>query len=214
MYRDLKPENIGFDAQGTVKIFDFGLSRHLPSSHYNSQVRKRRGNQATFDMSGQVGTYRYMAPEIHRCEPYNTKADVYSFSLVLYELLSLEAPYVEYTSRMHSTLVVHEGERPRICEDWPCSIQRLLEEGWSDDLLERPTIKEARMSLQSIISRNYRETDSRSWNRIRRRSSAEFHSAKTTVAKRDSLTSVATMHTLTSEQTILRIGFEHVPTKV
>mmetsp|Transcript_13377 Transcript_13377/g.20854 ORF Transcript_13377/g.20854 Transcript_13377/m.20854 type:complete len:541 (+) Transcript_13377:125-1747(+) len=149
VFRDLKPDNIGFDSKGDVKIFDFGLAIGLPNS--TDDTSDAVAEEKTFDLTGKVGTFRYMAPEVHRCEAYNSKADVYSFSLVLYELLALEQPYINYTKQMHSTLVVHEGERPLISETWPFIIQCILEEGWSDDVLERPTMREMLSSVHQVV---------------------------------------------------------------
>ncbi len=44
-------------------------------------------------MTGEVGSYRYMAPEVVRHEPYNTKADVYSWAVLSWEMLAVEKPY-------------------------------------------------------------------------------------------------------------------------
>lgn len=55
IFRDLKPDNIGFDSNGTVKIFDFGVARDL---EYVKQVGDRLGF---------TGTPRYMAPEGKCC---------------------------------------------------------------------------------------------------------------------------------------------------
>lgn len=44
-----------------------------------------------------LGTYVYMAPEVIRSEPYNEKCDVYSFGIVLNELVTGEYPYIETT---------------------------------------------------------------------------------------------------------------------
>lgn len=41
------------------------------------------------------GTYVYMAPEVIRCEPYNEKSDVYSFAVILNELITGDYPYIE-----------------------------------------------------------------------------------------------------------------------
>jgi serine/threonine protein kinase len=54
VYRDLKPDNVGFDVRGDVKIFDFGLSRQLPSEKLKD---------GTYNMTGDTGSPRYMAPE-------------------------------------------------------------------------------------------------------------------------------------------------------
>ena len=57
LYRDLKTSNIGFDSEGTVKLFDFGISRFLPTP----EVEEGEHFEDSFDMS-KVGTKMFMAP--------------------------------------------------------------------------------------------------------------------------------------------------------
>ena len=61
---------LGFTLDGTVKLFDFGLARILENTSVSDEV---------YEMSGETGSLRYMAPEVADCQPYNQKADVYSF---------------------------------------------------------------------------------------------------------------------------------------
>lgn len=85
IFRDLKPDNVGFDVRGDVKIFDFGLSRIMPS---NCDTYDE-----VFEMSG-AGSPRYMAPEVMGEQPkYNLKADVYTYSILMWEVLALKRPY-------------------------------------------------------------------------------------------------------------------------
>ena len=70
---DLKPNNIGF-LKSRVQLFDFGLSRELPQLDAHMP----------FEMSGKVGTLRYMAVEVAMHRAYNVGADVYSWSMVCY----------------------------------------------------------------------------------------------------------------------------------
>ena len=143
IYRDLKADNIGYNESGW-KLFDFGLSRALP----------RDGDDlaGSFQMSGKVGTKMYMAPEVYERKPYNTQADVYSFALLLWEMLSLQRPFAKYTKKMYRIRVVKKGERPPIDISWPMEIQILLRRAWSKDVDARPTMKQVCSTLEKLIN--------------------------------------------------------------
>ena len=142
VYRDLKPDNIGFDVHGDLKIFDFGLARKLPNG-YSDEV---------FEMSGKVGTARYMAPEVCLCQPYNVKADIYSFAHVLWEILSLVQPYDEHNKHTHREMVIRGGERPSLDNDvWSQRLKMALSKAWHVDLLQRPRMRVIRSLLSHEI---------------------------------------------------------------
>ena len=84
----------------SVKITDFGLSRE--STKHNQM------------MTSHTGTYHWMAPEVINAEPYTTKADVYSYGIVLYEIITRKTPYVGLTPPQITTKVVVNKERPDI----------------------------------------------------------------------------------------------------
>lgn len=147
MYRDLKPDNVGFKCND-IQLFDFGLCRELPE--------ETPDQEQLFRMSGGVGTRRYMAPEIVNGSRYNLKADVYSFAMVLYEMLSLERPSDIYNKEILDLLVCKDGqERPqqqRIAPEWPAEIQELLESAWSHDPTQRPCMKQIREKLEKLAA--------------------------------------------------------------
>ena len=100
IFRDLKPDNVGFDVRGDVKIFDFGLSRVMPSDCNTYDE--------VFEMSG-AGSPRYMAPEVMGEYPrYNLKADVYTYSILMWEILALKKPYA--FARSMSELIDYVGK--------------------------------------------------------------------------------------------------------
>ena len=150
IFRDLKPNNIGFLNGNQVQLFDFGLSRELP----------QLDTSVPFEMSGKVGTLRYMAPEIALHQAYNVSADVFSLAMVAYEMLSLQKPFDGWTRDMHSNLVCTRGMRPDLtltattivpsivgggtttssCNRIPVEMRLLLERAWSDVPANRPTV--------------------------------------------------------------------------
>ena len=144
VFRDLKPENIGI-LNDSIVLFDFGLCRELPESE---------NLEDQYEMSG-VGTLRYMAPEILMRQPYNQKADTYSFSMVLYEMLFYTKPFELYSFDMLRMLVCEEHERPTIPSHCPLPIRELLEDTWDHNVLYRPTFKIIRKDLQQLMASHH-----------------------------------------------------------
>ncbi|VEU34664.1 unnamed protein product [Pseudo-nitzschia multistriata] len=147
IFRDLKPQNIGFSAEtNAVQIFDFGLSRELPSLDTSTP----------FSMSGKVGTLRYMAPEVAMNQPYNTSSDIYSWAIVSYELLTLEKPFDGWTRDLHEDLVCKRGVRPDTSKTLhPISddMKLILEKAWSPFPSNRGTMSQIAVQLQCSLSR-------------------------------------------------------------
>ena len=166
MHRDLKPDNIGFDAQGVLKVFDFDIARrccHHPrvpppvvrptsptrngSSNNNSSSNNNKiilndidTENHTFQYTHRVGSPRYMSPECAKGEKYNQKTDVYSFALLLHQVLTLQKPYDDLEDDEHDQLVFYQGVRPMIPVDLPKNIQQLLTHSWSPHIATRPTM--------------------------------------------------------------------------
>ena len=81
IHRDLKPGNLMLTRANRVKIGDFGLSKTM--SVRNKMPQNMDQN---FAMTGETGSYRYMAPEVFRHEFYGTSVDVYAASMIYYQL--------------------------------------------------------------------------------------------------------------------------------
>jgi len=198
IYRDLKPRNIGFDSNGTLKIFDFGLARELPKQNktqgekvdYNSL----ENGEELFEISNNIGTQRYMAPEVGCGQPYNEKADTYSLSLVMWECLSLGRPFAHYSKSYHREMVLEGGERPPLEYFWPYEIKILLQRSWSKDIWRRPNMRSFFSILNQEIIALKSDSSYDFWNR---RSSMEFQ-------KNDSDKSILTAETNSISSTHVR----------
>ncbi|KAI9907987.1 hypothetical protein PsorP6_003496 [Peronosclerospora sorghi] len=125
MHRDLKSGNVLIDSHGTAKISDFGLSCVLEIG-------------SSSELTAETGTYRWMAPEVIRHEPYSSKADVYSFGIVLWELLTRDQPFRGLTPIQAAFAVARQQMRPALPRQTPVKVGELIEHCWHRDPAWRP----------------------------------------------------------------------------
>ena len=128
-----KPDNVGFDVRGDVKIFDFGLAREFPKG-------KPLVND-TYQMSGKTGSLRYMAPEVAKEHPYNETVDVYSLSMMAWQIFAMQVPFSGYSIAMHNELVVEKGGRPKIDPKWGKKVGDWMSKAWSPKIQNRPNMR-------------------------------------------------------------------------
>mmetsp|Transcript_9168 Transcript_9168/g.13313 ORF Transcript_9168/g.13313 Transcript_9168/m.13313 type:complete len:669 (+) Transcript_9168:104-2110(+) len=143
LHRDLKPDNIGFTLDGTLKLLDFGLARIVENaSPYTDEI---------YHMSGETGSLRYMAPEVADSRPYNHKADVYSFGIILWEMVAYKKPYDGLNRESFYVRIVKGNERPPMSRKWPKQLCNLMMECWSPDMHIRPNFDEIVEQLDSLL---------------------------------------------------------------
>ncbi len=126
VHRDLKPQNIKLASGGRVKVLDFGLARIQAAS--GSLI----GDAATLTQatkSGAIfGTVGYMAPEQVRGQTADTRADIFSFGCVLYEILTGERAFQRANSIETLAAILHDTPIPpsRRRRDVPAGLDRLV----------------------------------------------------------------------------------------
>jgi len=141
IYRDLKPDNIGFSPDGTLKVYDFGLAKHLLEEERDAE------QPDLYLMTGVVGSIRYMAPEVGLSLPYNLKSDIYSWAMLMWHILALKPPFALCTHAMHYKRVFVGGERPICKSTWPQEVVNLMEACWLDDIASRPDSHQLKENL-------------------------------------------------------------------
>ena len=91
-----------------------------------------------------------MSPEVSLSQPYNCKAEVYSFSMILWQLLSHARPFEGVTASTFIDRVAKGGERPKVDPAWPEGLRTLLEQCWNTDPALRPHFKELHPRLEEL----------------------------------------------------------------
>mmetsp|Transcript_3046 Transcript_3046/g.9302 ORF Transcript_3046/g.9302 Transcript_3046/m.9302 type:complete len:343 (+) Transcript_3046:331-1359(+) len=136
IHRDLKPSNILADGRGGYKVCDWGLSRQLA---------------ADGRMTGDTGTYAYMAPEVIRSDTYDHKCDVFSFAILLWTLVSGSTmPYPHFTPVQAAAGVVRRHMRPPLPSSIDSDFSALMVKCWDPDPEDRPEFSEIHTKLSAI----------------------------------------------------------------
>lgn len=115
VHRDIKPQNILVDANGRVKVADFGIARLKAS-----QTTKIDANGSA------MGSVHYLSPEQARGEVADEQSDLYSVGVVLYEMLTGRVPFDGDTTV--SVALKHVNEEPRSMRSHSSHISRALDE--------------------------------------------------------------------------------------
>ena len=145
IHRDLKSRNLLTDDAFRVKVADFGLSR----------LRQSTMEDPSSTLSG---TPAWMAPELMRGSKYGPPVDVYSYGMVLFELVTGEIPFeTAYQSDgkrdIHPARIVFDvvknARRPQLPGHVPATLTRLVERCWAQAAAERPTFDEILMELDA-----------------------------------------------------------------
>ena len=131
IFRDIKPDNIGFTKNDQIKIFDFGLAKELRRERYVAP-NKYHGSIA--------GSFRYMSPEMMSGAPYGLPADVYSFAILLWEIIHLKQPFPRSNPKHHRVDVLVWRSRPRIKHGIPHVLKTLLRNSWHHKPHNRPNM--------------------------------------------------------------------------
>eukprot|EP01125_Pyxidicula_operculata_P022466 TRINITY_DN91_c2_g1_i2.p1 TRINITY_DN91_c2_g1~~TRINITY_DN91_c2_g1_i2.p1 ORF type:complete len:849 (-),score=203.77 TRINITY_DN91_c2_g1_i2:474-3020(-) len=131
IHRDLKSHNLLVDQSWTVKVGDFGLSRVIEET---STVTNRTMTAC--------GTPQWTAPEVIRNQRYTFKADVFSFGICLWEMLSREDPYGNMAPYQVVIGVGTQSLRPVIPSSCPKGVTEIIEQCWNESPDSRPEFDE------------------------------------------------------------------------
>ncbi|XP_054274233.1 mitogen-activated protein kinase kinase kinase 13-like isoform X2 [Macrosteles quadrilineatus] len=137
IHRDLKSPNVLIGSEEIVKISDFGTSRQW--------------NEISTKFSF-AGTVAWMAPEIIRNEPCSEKVDIWSYGVVLWELLTCETPYKDVDSSAIIWGVGNNSLHLPIPSSCPEGFRLLIKQCWSAKPRNRPSFKHILIHLDIAAS--------------------------------------------------------------
>lgn len=152
LHRDLKPNNLLLNRALDLKVADFGIAKQCPS-------QTATGHTELCKMTGGVGTWRYMAPEVVRYEAYTDRIDIYSFSLIMYRIASGLQPFQQFCGNDPELILKAylRGEEPRpelpLSRAWPQGLDVLMQDAWHKVAMQRPSAGECVLRLAEIKAR-------------------------------------------------------------
>ena len=158
IHRDVKPENIMLRPDGYLKLLDFGLAKPTQASPLKAE--SSNVVQLNTDPGIVMGTVNYMSPEQARGYSVDTRSDVFSLGVVLYEMLSGRAPFEgATTSDVIVSILDREPARLSQSLSIPTELERIIGKALRKDREERyQTIKDLHLDLKSL----QQELDARS----------------------------------------------------
>ncbi|KAL9433619.1 hypothetical protein AB3S75_028447 [Citrus x aurantiifolia] len=140
VHRDLKSSNLLVDKNWTVKVGDFGLSSLKNATYLTAK-------------SGR-GTPQWMAPEVLRSEPSNEKSDVFSFGVILWELVTASIPWNNLNSMQVVGVVGFMDRRLELPEGLDPRLESIIHDCWQSDPDQRPSFQVIIQRMSGLLRRD------------------------------------------------------------
>jgi serine/threonine-protein kinase len=152
-HRDVKPENVMLRPDGLVKVLDFGLAKLAERSSPGTDAEALTAGKVDTDPGIVMGTAQYMSPEQARGLKIDSRTDIFSLGVVLYEMVAGRAPFegATATDLIISIVEKEPAQLSRYISDVPAELQRIVSKALRKDRETRyQTAKDLLTDLKSL----------------------------------------------------------------
>jgi len=128
MHRDLKPDNVMIDAEGRLRVLDFGLAKLSESSQGDGAATQLPTKTAATEEGKILGTVAYMSPEQAEGKTVDARTDVFSLGTMLYELATGQRPFQGETSMSTISSILKDDPKSitELNESLPRQLGRII----------------------------------------------------------------------------------------
>jgi serine/threonine protein kinase/formylglycine-generating enzyme required for sulfatase activity/predicted esterase len=153
IHRDIKPGNVVVNDNGRVKVLDFGLAKSIAQETSDA-------NGETVDITQQgavLGTPAYMSPEQaqgHRADP---RSDIFSFGILLYEMLSGRKPFEGRSQPETMNAVINTPHTPvhSLNQEMPAELSAIIDRALAKEPAERyQSVREMQEALRALLTQS------------------------------------------------------------